>query len=84
MLNRSPSYTAVLTESPTKLSDQDDEEGDDPFSIKMTRMMRKWEVFPGRNKFCCNGRVMMAKQAGIFYLTCVLIIVTSGLFFGFE
>jgi hypothetical protein len=27
---------------------------------------------------------MMARQTGIFYLTCTLIIVTSGLFFGFE
>ncbi|KAK7108209.1 hypothetical protein V1264_015986 [Littorina saxatilis] len=27
---------------------------------------------------------MMARQTGIFYLTCTLIIVTSGLFFGFD
>jgi len=48
------------------------------------RLQRKWEVFPGRNSFYCNGRIVMAQKAGIFYLTVGLIVVTSALFFIFD
>ena len=48
------------------------------------RIQRKWEVFPGRNSFYCNGRIVMAQKAGIFYLTVVLIVATSALFFAFD
>lgn len=51
---------------------------------KMPHITRKWELFPGRNRFCCDGRVMMAPQTGVFYVTVCLIVGTSGLFFGFE
>jgi len=48
------------------------------------RTVRKWQVFPGRNNFCCDGRIIMGASPWIFCFTCVLIIVTSGLFFAVE
>ncbi|KAG4066261.1 hypothetical protein HA402_000485 [Bradysia odoriphaga] len=49
-----------------------------------TRVTRKWEVFAGRNKFYCDGYLMSAPNTGVFYLTVVLITVTSVLFFAFD
>lgn len=45
---------------------------------------RKWEVFQGRNRFYCDGRLMTAPNSGVFLLTVFLITVTSLLFFIFE
>jgi palmitoyltransferase ZDHHC9/14/18 len=50
----------------------------------MPPVQRKWEIFPGKNSFYCNGRVVMGRQAGIFYVTLLLVIGTSGLFFAFD
>lgn len=48
------------------------------------RPRRKWEVFPGRNRFYCGGRLMLAGHGGVFALTLLLILTTTVLFFVFE
>ncbi|XP_039535598.1 palmitoyltransferase ZDHHC18a isoform X1 [Pimephales promelas] len=48
------------------------------------RLRRKWEIFPGNNRFYCDGRIMLARQCGVLPLTIVLIVITSGLFFTFD
>ncbi|XP_061581642.1 palmitoyltransferase ZDHHC9 [Cololabis saira] len=53
-------------------------------AVMITRKVRKWEKLPGKNSFCCDGRVMMARQKGVFYLTLFLIVGTCSLFFAFE
>jgi len=46
--------------------------------------VKKWTVFPGKNKFLCDGRVVTGRQPYVFYLTCALVIIISGLFFAFD
>ncbi|KAG7264644.1 hypothetical protein CRUP_004376 [Coryphaenoides rupestris] len=50
----------------------------------MHQQQRKWEVFQGKNRFCCDGRVIMARQSGVLPLTLGLILVTNVLFFIFD
>lgn len=55
-----------------------------PTMATTTDMRKKWQVLPGRNTYFCDGRILMAKQKGIFYLTTFLILMVSTMFFAFE
>lgn len=48
------------------------------------REILHWEVFPGKNKFCCDGRCICAKSLYSFYCSLTLIVIPSALFFAFE
>ncbi|XP_074595997.1 palmitoyltransferase ZDHHC9-like [Brevipalpus obovatus] len=48
------------------------------------RRKRRWQIFPGRNRFFCNGKIMMAKEISVFCLTLFLLIFTCTLFFVFD
>lgn len=45
---------------------------------------KRWEVFPGKNRFFCGGRIIMAKQINVFFVTLVLVIGVCALFFIFD
>ncbi|KAM9434153.1 palmitoyltransferase ZDHHC18-B [Clarias gariepinus] len=55
-----------------------------PCAQEKKRRRKKWEVFPGKNRFFCDGRIMLARQSGVLPLTMGLILITSALFFVFD
>jgi len=50
----------------------------------MTKYTKAWELFPGKNKFYCNGRILTTKDNKILFVSLGLITLTYGLFIAFD
>lgn len=55
-----------------------------PMATTNVRRIRRYRIFPGRNRFFCDGRIIMAKQISVFYFTVALLVGTCVCFFIFE
>ncbi|KAH9425297.1 Palmitoyltransferase zdhhc14 [Dermatophagoides pteronyssinus] len=55
-----------------------------PMATTNVRRIRRYRIFPGRNRFFCDGRIIMAKQISVFYFTVALLVGTCVCFFIFD
>jgi len=51
---------------------------------KEPRYTKAWELFPGKNKFYCDGRILTTKDNKILFVSLSLITVTFVLFLAFD
>ncbi|XP_077447074.1 palmitoyltransferase ZDHHC18-B-like isoform X2 [Stigmatopora argus] len=80
-----PTPISPLAQAQAETRDRDrDRDWDRHGGESPTRPKKRWEIFPGKNRFFCDGRLMTAPQSGMLPLTLGLILVTSGLFFIFD
>lgn len=50
----------------------------------VTKPVQRWRVWQGRNKFYCNGRVIMSHENKYFLVTCFLITSMCAMFWSFD
>ena len=86
ILHHTGGQTSIHTSSkvPAQVTTMRSSPFPDPGDYHEKPRKRRWQEFPGRNRFYCDGRIMMAKQISVFYFTVTLLVVTVTLFFVFE
>lgn len=84
LLHHPTGQTSLHSKVPTLPTTMRSSPFPDPGDYHEKPRKRRWQEFPGRNRFYCDGRIMMAKQISVFYFTVTLLVVTVTLFFVFE
>ncbi|GMT28432.1 hypothetical protein PFISCL1PPCAC_19729, partial [Pristionchus fissidentatus] len=70
---------------PEKGIHQPNTQSAEPLPIfSQSQKVRKWRFHKGNNRFFCDGRIMVAKQNGVFLLTLFLLTLTLTLYFVFD
>ncbi|KAF9940453.1 hypothetical protein BGZ67_007589 [Mortierella alpina] len=59
-------------------------EHDEDEFLNQGKPTRNYKVFPGRNIFFCRGRIMTSRDFPAFLTAIMLLLVPTGLFFGFT
>ncbi|KAG9324897.1 hypothetical protein KVV02_003304 [Mortierella alpina] len=59
-------------------------EHDEDEFLNQGKPTRNYKVFPGRNIFFCGGRIMTSRDFPAFFTAIMLLLVPTGLFFGFT
>ncbi|KAF9966087.1 hypothetical protein BGZ70_003318 [Mortierella alpina] len=59
-------------------------EHDEDEYLNQGKPTRNYKVFPGRNIFFCGGRIMTSRDFPAFFTAIMLLLVPTGLFFGFT
>ncbi|VEL22426.1 unnamed protein product, partial [Protopolystoma xenopodis] len=53
-------------------------------AVDISSILPYYQVHPGRNRFFCRGRCLMARNVYVFWLSLCLILTVSAFFFAFE
>ncbi|KAG0300059.1 Palmitoyltransferase zdhhc14 [Dissophora globulifera] len=59
-------------------------QGEEDDSLNQDRRIKNYKVFPGRNVFLCGGRIMTSRDFPAFIMAILLLLIPTGLFYGFT